>query len=232
MWTRRCRRTWRTRASWPATTRAFSPSPRVPASRARPWRCPSASPACPNRYRPVDSSRAASVSRSPPRVAAAREASTRGSAGCSSARVWHVAPHPSRRLGWGEEGGRSGGRRGDRLDPIGQNYLGGAGVDDRVSADGCGRGRTYRRRVGRYFTDRPGPRPARRRRTLPRHHSLDPCSSTEWEGFGFPTRTRFSLAPGNEPLGTLQRTARLLREENFERKDLRKRAKPRRAIYF
>ena len=36
-------------------------------------------------------------------------------------------------------GDGQGGRRGDRLDPIGHNYLVGAGVDDRVSADGCGR---------------------------------------------------------------------------------------------
>ena len=125
-------------------------------------------------------------------------------------------------------GDGQGGRRGDRLDPI---QLGTIIWSERVLTTGCppmgvdGR-RTYRRRVGRYFTDRPGPRPARRRRTLPRHHSLDPCSSTEWEDSDFPRGLAFTWQATNRSIRTLQRTHHRRR---FGRKI---RAKPRRAIYF
>ena len=136
----------------------------------------------------------------------------------------------------GVKGGRSGGETGRSAGSI----LGTIIWSERVLTTGCppmgvdGR-RTYRRRVGRYFTDRPGPRPARRRRTLPRHHSLDPCSSTEYgKDSDFPRGLAFHWHPGNEPLDwdTAAHCQSLLREENFERKNLRKRAKPRRAIYF
>ena len=84
-----------------------SRSPRVPASRARPGRRPSASPARPNRCRPVDSSRAASVSRPTARRRGAGGFDVRSSGVFE--RACFRTSRLIRRVVWGMGGGRSGG---------------------------------------------------------------------------------------------------------------------------
>ena len=123
-----------------------------------------------------------------------------------------------RRVVWGKGGGRSGGETGRSAgsNPIGHNYLVGAGVDDRVSADGCGR-ETDLSETCRAILYR-SPRAAAGQETTNPSSSPFPRPLLLY-GMGrirIPTRTRFHLA-GNKPLDSdtaAHSSQRALREEN------------------